>query len=253
MTATIVVISRDDTFMHVGPPDQVARHLFGAQGDIALLPPGGGAASDTGHPDHAGGELSFGDLDTFDEAGLPLEWAVDRYLRPQHVHAVPGAQPDPDVLLERIRSVVANLNAQIEGRSDLAEFRSSFYAERLALPTDLTTAVNTFADLGRQPPSTPPTDSDADADTPTDVDADVVTHAGEHVDTDVDAGTAGDWPGSTRSRLARGPATTGHVHPLPGHVFTPGDDLPPAPGHGVGSIPHSGSWFHNLMHRITGT
>ena len=105
--------------------------------------------------------VRFGDLDTFDEAGRSLEWAVDRNLRPRHVHAVPDAEPDPAALLERIRAVVAHLNAEIAARPDLGEFRDTFYAERLVSPPDLTTAVNTFADLGRHRPPDGPSDPGA--------------------------------------------------------------------------------------------
>jgi hypothetical protein len=238
MANLIVVISRDDTFMHVGPPDKVAEHLFGDPGDVALLPavdlPEAGAR---GEHTGAGVGVRFGDLDTFDEAGRPLEWAVDRNLRPRHVHPVPDAQPDPAALLERIRAVVAHLNAEIAARPDLGEFRDVFYAERLVSPSDLTTAVNTFTDLGRSHPPGGPSDPGS----------------GDHDDDELR---------SPASRLSRGGAasTTGRTHHLPGHDLTPGDpvggvtlgDPPAAPGD-VGTIPHSGSWFHNLMHRITGS
>jgi len=236
MTDLIVVISRDDTFMHVGPPEQVAEHLFGDQGDIALLP-------SEDQPEHrfsgehaeAAAGVRFGDLDTFDEAGRALEWAVDRNLRPRRVHAVPDVEPDPAALLQRIRAVVAHLDAEIGARTDLVEFRDAFYAERLVPPPDLTTAVNTFADLGR---SRPPGGS-----------------------TDPGSGDSDDEVRFTATRTSHGTATTtGRAHHLPGHDLTPGDltgDLDPGdpssePGD-VGTIPHSGSWFHNLMHRITGS
>jgi hypothetical protein len=238
MANLIVVISRDDTFMHVGPPDKVAEHLFGDPGDVALLPavdlPEAGIR---GEHTEAGVGVRFGDLDTFDEAGRPLEWAVDRKLRPRHVHPVPDAEPDPAALLERIRAVVAHLSAEIAARPDLGEFRDAFYAERLVSPPDLTTAVNTFADLGRSRPPGGPSDPGSR----------------DHDD---------DAPRSPASRLSHGRAapTTGRAHHLPRHDLTPGDpgggptlgDPPAAPGE-VGTIPHSGSWFHNLMHRITGS
>ena len=238
MTNLIVVISRDDTFMHVGPPDKVAEHLFGDQGDIALLPaaeqPGGRVR---GEPTDVGVGVRFGDLDTFDEAGRPLEWAVDRNLRPRHVHPVPDAEPDPAALLQRIRAVVDHLNTEIAARPDLGEFRDAFYAERLVSPPDLTTAVNTFADLGRSRPPGVPTDPGSG-------------------DPDDDALR------SPATRLSHGSAaaTTGRTHHLPGHDLTPGDPTgglgpgePPTEPGDVGTIPHSGSWFHNLMHRITGS
>jgi hypothetical protein len=182
--------------------------------------------------------VRFGDLDTFDEAGRPLEWAVDRNLRPRHVHPVPDAEPDPGALLERIRAVVAHLSAEIAARPDLGEFRDEFYAERLVSPPDLTTAVNTFADLGRSRPPGGPSDPGS----------------GDHDD---------DEPRSSARRLTRASTapTTGRVpHRLPGHDLTPGDltdgldpGHPPTGPGDVGTIPHSGSWFHNLMHRITGS
>jgi hypothetical protein len=204
MTDTIVVISRDDTFMHVGPPTEVAHHLFGDQGHVLLLPPAG-----DGPETHVAAGLRFGDLDTYDEAGRALEWSVDRYLRPQRVHAVPDLEPDPEGLLQRMRSVVAHLNAEIAARPDLLEFRDAFYAERLISPPDLTTAVNTFADLGRPRPrrmTAAPPRRLPDSGLPHDL-------------------------------------TTRDLHPL-----EPADPPPD-----VGTIPHSGSWFHNLMHRIAGS
>jgi hypothetical protein len=239
MTDLIVVISRDDTFMHIGPADQVAEHLFGASGDVALPGADGPGAGDAVEHLQTGVALGFGDLDTFDEAGGPLEWAVDRNLRPRHVHPVPDAAPDPAALLDRIRSVVAHLNAAIAARPDLTEFRDGFYAQRLVSPPDLATAVNTFADLGRPGQPTDPPHP---------------TH-GSH-----DHG-----PGSSASRTSRRGAAvgSGRAHPRPGHELTPGDlttgvdPLDPPTGQGgaggLGTIPHAGSWFHNLMHRITGT
>jgi hypothetical protein len=240
MTDLIVVISRDDTFMHIGPPDKVAEHLFGDKGDIALLPaPEEPDARVPAEHTEVGVGVRFGDLDTFDEAGRPLEWAVNRNLRPRHVHPVPDAEPDPAALLERIRAVVAHLNAEIAARPDLGEFREAFYAERLVSPPDLSTAVNTFADLGRHPPADDPP----------------VPGTGRH-------GHGHDVVVSPPSRLTVHAAgrVAGRAHRLPDHdlgsVGTGGGlfptEPPPEPGD-VGTIPHTGSWFHNLMHRITGS
>ena len=181
--------------------------------------------------------VRFGDLDTFDEAGRSLEWAVDRHLRPRRVHAVPGAEPDPEALLERMRAVVAHLNAQIADRPDLGEFRDTFYADRLVSPPDLATAVNTFADLGRQRLPEGPS----------------VPRSGDHDEDDVL---------SPPSRLTHHSAdpTTGRAHRLPDHDLRSDDptgdlspDDPTPATADVGTIPHLGSWFHNLMHRITGS
>jgi hypothetical protein len=238
MTNLIVVISRDDTFMHVGAPDKVAEHLFGDQGDVAILPSDDGAAARvTAESAQSAVGVRFGDLDTFDEAGRPLEWAVDRNLRPRHVHPVPDVQPDAAALLERIRAVVTHLNAEIAARPDLGEFRDAFYAERLVSPPDLTTAVNTFADLGRSRPPAGPSDPGAG-----------------------DPGVDGLRTRASGPDLGGGEPPTGHAHRLPAHDLTPGDPGgglgpgdPPAAPDDVGTIPHSGSWFHNLMHRITGS
>ncbi len=234
MVDQIVVISRDDTFMHVGPPDRVRDHLFSADGDIPVLP---SQLSETvaewfathlpdriaarlGPVHRLTGGLSFENLDTFDAAGGALEWTVDRHLRPQRVYPVPEVVADPDRLLERMRAVIAHVNAEVANRADLAEFRDTFYVERLVPPPDLTTAVNAFADLG--PPPVQP----------------VQPNAG---------------PGAGDSPVGPGVIMGASASVGPGGVVGPGGIVGPGgSGPTVGTIPHAGSWFHNLMHRIMG-
>jgi hypothetical protein len=236
MAGTLIVVDQGDTFAVVGPDDMVLAHLSAPRlpelvpspvrdvGDRLLAR----LATITRAPGHPGADMTsshVGQLEAFDGDGRPVAL---RSIRGWIGRGTTGPNADPEVLLGRLRLVIAHVNAeaarQNPRRTKADETLIRNYIERSVLPiTEPATfrdAVNLIWESRYADPA----------------------GAGERI--------------VRRTPLAPlVPAVESAVGFLrPGRPRLP--DLPPTgdpPRDPPDAVPHRGGWFHNLWHAATGT
>ena len=227
--ALVLAITSDDTMFHVGTAEQLLAHLF---------PPGDSTdqvlARHGSRPERAvrtGRRLGpAATLELFDGSGHALRVLQDASGRPTALVPSGAGDTDPELLVTRVDGILDRAREHLADHPEEQLAPSAIPGAKGPLP-----AVLAMLDSYGSGPAPGVRDSLAD------VLGRWVTGRFELVRAQA--------PGLAARVPLVGRWVPSGAHPVdPVGPLDPGDVDPLLPG----GIPHTGSWFHNLMHRLTG-